>query len=1148
MSTIHDKFKKRPRETVFTPTSNISEDSVFSHENVAEPISINSTNPTEASEYPSKHELYSSNVAEIEEYLRTAGNAMAMVDDVVLKEYLTQLTNLKVLPFSEKEIGKGIILFKIKKMVYEKDEFVTEKFISAISAMTYANCSIFLIVDGFVDHTDFYLGVRNNDEKKGDRSVAETFRSSLQGQFPGIMLEDCSIVEQGENFSDQERLLHKLHKATTVSSCVGVPSFKDENGTYNNSNYVQGIEKLAMAMQGRRYTSIILAANLTSATISEMRTQYETLYTQLSAVATQQLTYSTNESLANAISRSKGYSNGVTDTHTEGSSHTKSTNHSNSTNESVSNKSTLAKASSIIGGALAAAGGVALIATGIGIPAGLALAGVGVGSGLAAAGAAGKTTTKGTTDTDGDSKSDSTNVNDAHAISHIENFNETNGRTATIQSGKNFTLTLHNKHVEELQKRIDKQLDRIAMSESTGLWSTSAYFFSFDNDVASAETGASIFKSIMQGEESGVESSAVNTWYGDDNCGNSYALQQLANSICSFRHPLFEYSKDEINITFPVENSSLVNSKELSMMLSLPRKSVPGLPVVEHVSLAKEVVRHYGKEIKRILPLGIIFDQGIERIKNEVNLDAKSLTQHIFVTGSTGCGKSETVYKLIHEAKRAGAKFLIIEPAKGEYKDVFGNVNILGTNPMLTPLFRINPFRFPEGIHVLEHIDRLTEIFNVCWPMYAAMPAVLKKAILKSYENCGWDLYHSTNRYSDNNDLFPSFDDLLVELEKAINSSAYSEEVKGNYIGSLVTRVESLTNGINGEIFSVKELSDAFLFDDNTIIDLSRIGSQETKALIMGILIMRLNEYRMVSAKDANSNLKHITVLEEAHNILKRTSTEQSMEGSNVMGKSVEMITNAIAEMRTYGEGFIIVDQSPTSVDPAAIKNTNTKIIMRLPDGDDRRISGKAAAMKDYQIDEIAKLPTGVAVVYQNDWVSPVLCKVKQYDGERIKYVQKEDSTDYFDNENALSQVINFLIRGRVLASERIELIDDLKSVVKTMRLSNQMRLTLINLISEYQKTSSITLWKDEKFPELAKIITQLLGLKSDVEKAAAEAKDFNNLNNQLDVLIKSKVDTTESINFNLRQCLMEDWGEGNPTRRHIANVWENEFRSILKK
>ena len=59
------------------------------------------------------------------------------------------------------------------------------------------------------------------------------------------------------------------------------------------------------------------------------------------------------------------------------------------------------------------------------------------------------------------------------------------------------------------------------------------------------------------------------------------------------------------------------------------------------------------------------------------------------------------------------------------------------------------------------------------------------------------------------------------------------------------------------------------------------------------------------------SGLQHITVLEEAHNLLRRTSTEQSQESSNLQGKSVEMLTNAIAEMRTYGEGFIIADQAP---------------------------------------------------------------------------------------------------------------------------------------------------------------------------------------------------------------------------------------------
>ncbi len=259
------------------------------------------------------------------------------------------------------------------------------------------------------------------------------------------------------------------------------------------------------------------------------------------------------------------------------------------------------------------------------------------------------------------------------------------------------------------------------------------------------------------------------------------------------------------------------------------------------------------------------------------------------------------------------------------------------------------------------------------------MPAVLKDAVLQAYKKSGWDLVESVNRYSD--DLFPTFEDLLSELVDVINRSAYSEEVKSNYMGSLVTRVKSLTNGLNGLIFSAKEIDNEILFDKKVIVDLSRIGSLETKSLIMGILIMRLGEYRMSNSTKMNMPLRHITVLEEAHNILKRTSTEQDPESGNMAGKSVEMISNAIAEMRTYGEGFLIVDQSPSAVDVSAIRNTNTKIIMRLPDEQDRRMAGKSAGLKDSQLDEIAKLPKGVAVVYQNNWVEPVLCKVQKYRG-----------------------------------------------------------------------------------------------------------------------------------------------------------------------
>lgn len=195
-----------------------------------------------------------------------------------------------------------------------------------------------------------------------------------------------------------------------------------------------------------------------------------------------------------------------------------------------------------------------------------------------------------------------------------------------------------------------------------------------------------------------------------------------------------------------------------------------------------------------------------------------------------------------------------------------------------------------------------------------------------------------------------------------------------------MTRLESLTNGINGMIFVCDEISDEELFDKNVIVDLSRVGSSETKSLIMGMLVLKLQEYRMTSDM-INAELRHITVLEEAHNLLKRTSADQTSESSNLVGKSVEMLANAVAEMRTYGEGFIIADQAPGLLDMSVIRNTNTKIIMRLPDQGDRELVGRAAGLNEEQIVELAKLPCGVAAIYQNEWVQPVLGKVDKYEG-----------------------------------------------------------------------------------------------------------------------------------------------------------------------
>lgn len=570
-------------------------------------------------------------------------------------------------------------------------------------------------------------------------------------------------------------------------------------------------------------------------------------------------------------------------------------------------------------------------------------------------------------------------------------FARSSNVTATIGKSEGINQSFTNYNIKHALEILEAQMKRLELSTALGMWDFAAYVMSEDQNVAN--NVAHSYLALTQGEESYMSQATVNLWRGDMGESSSDA-KEICDYLRELRHPLFGLNPEitgdnpDYNVYPPIVTATTnLSGKELAYSLNFPKKSISGLPVIECAEFGRNVVSYDLAPVQQEqIELGRIFHMNHEE-NAKVHLAKESLASHTFITGSTGSGKSNTVYQLLSEALEQNVRFMVVEPAKGEYKHIFGSdpdVSVFGTNPAISPMLRINPFSFPKEIHVLEHLDRLIEIFNVCWPMYAAMPAVLKNAVEKSYMDCGWNLVRSTNRYGE--DIYPSFADVARNIKEIIDTSEYDSDNKGAYKGSLLTRLQSLTNGINGMIFTCDEIADADLFDKNVIVDLSRVGSSETKSLIMGMLVLKLQEYRMATATGMNEKLKHITVVEEAHNLLKRTSTEQSSESANLRGKSVEMLANAIAEMRTYGEGFIIADQAPELLDLSVIRNTNTKIIMRLPDRTDRELVGRAANLNDDQITELAKLPCGVAAIYQNEWVQPVLCKVAKYSGPQVRY------------------------------------------------------------------------------------------------------------------------------------------------------------------
>lgn len=598
----------------------------------------------------------------------------------------------------------------------------------------------------------------------------------------------------------------------------------------------------------------------------------------------------------------------------------------------------------------------------------------------------------------------------------------------TVLMGKNDALTQNfvNYDVKNTLELIEKQIKRVEQSTALGMWDFSAYFMSESPIIAN--NTAHMYLALTQGENSYLSQSAVNLWeYREERKDD---IANIMDFIRRLQHPEFELditpddpSFDPDWLMYPPHVNATVSltGRELAYSLNLPKKSVSGLPVLESVAFGREVQKFTppSEKMPKTLIAGNVYHMRKEDKNIRVKLDMDSLCAHTFITGSTGTGKSNFIYNLLEQIYEEDKHFLVIEPAKGEYKNVLGgfdDVSVYGTNPMYTELLHINPFSFPKHINVLEHIDRLVEIFNACWPMYAAMPAVLKDAIERVYKDKGW-IFSNPAYYRDD---FPTFADLIKVLPEIMSESLYSADTKSDYSGALITRVKSLTNGINGEIFcSTKEISNEALFDRNVIVDISRVGSVETKSLIMGILIMKLQEYRMQPDK-MNESLQHITVLEEAHNLLRRTSYAQAQESSNLQGKSVEMLTNAIAEMRTYGEGFIIADQAPDMLDEAVIRNTNTKIIFRLPDEHDCELVGKSIALTNVQIKELAKLPAFVAVIHQNDWIEAVLCKSEKYDKERKYAFNKKES-----NISAYHLMLN--IYG---ISEKIALSDEEKAEV----------------------------------------------------------------------------------------------------------------------
>lgn len=569
-------------------------------------------------------------------------------------------------------------------------------------------------------------------------------------------------------------------------------------------------------------------------------------------------------------------------------------------------------------------------------------------------------------------------------------FNRSLSKGSNVGYNQSVAKDYLNKFAQYTEQLTDKHAERLRQGRDLGFWNAGVYVLTNSVDNANLVTG--ILRSVYSGDISRLEPIRTHILTAPE------ALNTIKNfNLVSIVNPrLSDLAGDDWHILGkPYQYlGTPVNTEELSLFTSLPRKDVPGIRFVKN---AARFANNPGKNsnAKDLVNLGNIVDTGVQQ-STPYTVSVDSLVRHALICGSTGCGKTTTCKTLINAVLEKDKPVLIVEPAKDEWvrwaikqneeleksnlsKEEKEKKKVIIFEPGITMFegtllgnLMLNPFQpaAVEGapIDMQTRCEKITALINATLPTGDILPVIMDEAL---YAYLKEKIDDFEEEEIDQLIKYPLLEGALPVAKRILEERGYEKRVTDSFVAALETRFKYLTRGKRGKILN-EYISTSYqkLFNRNCVINLSKIPNAKDKALIMSMILLSLYEYRTSAytyddnyRKHAQANeLMHLTVIEEAHNVLSKPSA--AAEGSgNPQQVVADLFSNMLSEIRSLGEGFMIIDQVPTKLIPDVIKNTNYKICHRMTSIDDCEVMAQALALRDDQKGIIPTLEQGNAII-----------------------------------------------------------------------------------------------------------------------------------------------------------------------------------------
>ncbi len=394
---------------------------------------------------------------------------------------------------------------------------------------------------------------------------------------------------------------------------------------------------------------------------------------------------------------------------------------------------------------------------------------------------------------------------------------------------------------------------------------------------------------------------------------------------------------------------------------------------------------------------------GVYQSGGNVTIKVKDLTRHGIIAGLPGSGKTNTgLYLLDQLWRRHHIPFMVIEPAKSEYRGLsqqpgYEDLLIFTLGDETTAPFRLNPFELQPGVRVEAHLELLNVAINAAMPQFGVLPTIIEEALENVYARYGWEL---TDRAGENEArLFPTLADFYREAIHVVERRGYRGELNDNITAAVKGRIGSLLRGSKGMMFNCRRsLPLDHLLSRPVVLEMDAL-SDDAKGLSMMFLLILLREYRRRDhvLHPEKKGLRHLLLIEEAHRVMENVQSVGSSEvAADTRAKAVKMITDFLVEMRAYGQGMLIAEQSPEKLAPDAVRNTNLKIAHMLPGRQDREALASAMIMDEQQELFMGKLRVGQAAVFMTGFEKATFMRVPNY----------KDGVDFVDYllDDAVSQ------------------------------------------------------------------------------------------------------------------------------------------------